>query len=218
MRHLTRHLSASLLLIAFSGAATAQTPPPTTAPMPVAAASSPTPKAIYDAEVKQAKTRLDADNKICNAETDSAVRMQCKRDAQGEYDKAVAAAKSRLTAAGQPAPVAVTCADCGKVTAVKQVEKKGEGSAVGLLGGAVVGGVLGHQIGGGTGKTLATVAGAAGGAYAGREVEKKVTSKKVWKVDVNFGSGGTQSYEFENDPGYRTGDSVKRAGNTIARP
>ena len=211
MRHLNLHISAAMLL-AFSVAPSAQTSPP------AAAASSPTPKAQYDADVKQAKARLDADNKICNAEADSAVRMQCKRDAQGEYDKAVAAVKSRLTAAGQPAPAAAACADCGKVTAVKQVEKKGEASAVGLVGGAVVGGVLGHQVGGGVGKTLATAAGAAGGAYAGREVEKKVKSKKVWKVDVNFGSGGTHSFEFESDPGYKVGDSVKRAGNSIARP
>lgn len=218
MRHLNLHTSAAMLLLAFAAAASAQTPPPATAQTRAVAASSPTPKAQYDAEVKQAKARLDADNKICNADTDSAVRMQCKRDAQGEYDKAVAAAKSRLTAAGQPAPAAAACADCGKVTAVKQVEKKGEASAVGLVGGAVVGGVLGHQVGGGVGKTLATAAGAAGGAYAGREVEKKVKSKKVWKVDVNFGSGGSHSFEFESDPGYKVGDSVKRAGNSIARP
>lgn len=36
--------------------------------------------------------------------------------------------------------------------------------------GAVVGGLLGHQIGGGRGKTLATVAGALLGGYAGNEV------------------------------------------------
>lgn len=218
MRHLTLRLSTTLLLIAFSAAAAAQTPPPATAQPPAAAASSPSPKAQYDAEVKQAKARLDADNKICNTETDSGVRMQCKRDAQAEYDKAAAAAKSKMTAAGQPVPVAPACADCGKVISVKQVEQKGEGSAVGLVGGAVVGGVLGHQIGGGTGKTLATVAGAAGGAYAGREVEKKVKSKTVWKVDVDFPGTGTASFTFDKSPGYKVGDSVKRAGNSIARP
>ena len=203
------------LLVAFAGAASAQTSSPAPQGM---AGTSPAPKSQYDAEVKQAKARLDADPKICNAETESTNRMQCKRDAQGEYDKAVAGAKSKMTAAGQPAPAAPVCADCGKVIAVKQVEQKGEGSAVGLVGGAVVGGVLGHQIGGGTGKTLATVAGAAGGAYAGREVEKRVKSKKVWKVDVSFPDGKTSSYAFDNNPGYKVGDSVKHADNSIARP
>lgn len=183
-----------------------------------AATAAMTPKAQYDADLKQAKARLASDQKICNAEADSAARMQCKRDAQSEHDKAVAAAKSQLAASGQPVADKPVCADCGKVVAVQQVEKKGEGSAVGLVSGAVVGGVLGHQIGGGTGKTLATVAGAAGGAYAGREVEKKVKSKKVWKVDVTFPDGHTSSYEFDNNPGYKVGDSVKHAGNSIARP
>lgn len=215
MRHPITHCLAATLFATLATVASAQTT--SSAPQGTAVAN-PTPKAQYDAEVKQAKGRLDGDNKICNAEADSAVRMQCKRDAQGEYDKAVAAAKSKMTAAGQPAPAAPACADCGKVISVKQVEQKGEGSAVGLVGGAVVGGVLGHQIGGGTGKTLATVAGAAGGAYAGREVEKKVKSKTVWKVEVDFPGAGTASFEFDKSPGYKVGDSVKRAGNSIARP
>ena len=73
-----------------------------------------------------------------SSETDSGVRMQCKRDAQVEYDKAAAAAKSKMTAAGHPVPAAPACADCGKVISVKQVEQKGEGSAVGLVGGALL--------------------------------------------------------------------------------
>ncbi len=39
--------------------------------------------------------------------------------------------------------------------------------------GAVVGGLLGHEIGGGSGKTLATIAGAAGGGYAGNKIQEK---------------------------------------------
>jgi uncharacterized protein YcfJ len=39
--------------------------------------------------------------------------------------------------------------------------------------GAVVGGVLGHQVGGGNGQTLATVAGAAAGGYAGNKIQQR---------------------------------------------
>ncbi|MHB8475731.1 MAG: glycine zipper 2TM domain-containing protein [Steroidobacteraceae bacterium] len=39
--------------------------------------------------------------------------------------------------------------------------------------GAVVGGLLGHEVGGGNGKTLATIAGAAGGGYAGNKIQEK---------------------------------------------
>lgn len=40
--------------------------------------------------------------------------------------------------------------------------------------GAVAGGLLGHQVGGGDGKKLATVAGAAAGAYAGNQTQKRM--------------------------------------------
>lgn len=184
-----------------------------------AAAQPLSPKAQYEVDSTAAKARFNDDQKLCNADSDSAGRMQCKRDAQSEYDKAVAAAKARLAAAGgAPAPVQAACPDCGTVVSVKQVEKKGQGSGLGMVAGGVLGGVLGHQVGGGTGKTLATVAGAAGGAYAGNTIEKSAKSSKVWTVAVKYPNGSTSSYEFANDPGFKAGDSVRNAGNTVVRP
>ena len=43
----------------------------------------------------------------------------------------------------------------------------------------MAGGLLGSTIGGGKGKTLATVAGAAGGGYAGNRVQKNMQEKDV---------------------------------------
>lgn len=48
-----------------------------------------------------------------------------------------------------------------------------QNSAVGIGLGAVVGGLIGNQVGGGRGKTIATIAGAMGGAYAGNEIAKR---------------------------------------------
>ncbi|WP_245586118.1 glycine zipper 2TM domain-containing protein [Solimonas soli] len=48
----------------------------------------------------------------------------------------------------------------------------GTHAVAGTVLGGVAGGVLGHQIGGGHGKDVATVAGAAGGAYLGNKVAK----------------------------------------------
>jgi uncharacterized protein YcfJ len=58
------------------------------------------------------------------------------------------------------------------------VEKRREecfGDKDGMVVGAVVGGLLGNQVGGGDGKKLATVAGAVGGAFAGREIDRRHT-------------------------------------------
>lgn len=100
---------------------------------------------------------------------------------------------------------------------VQVVEKKGEGSALGLIGGGVAGALLGNQIGAGRGKTLATIAGAAGGAYAGKKVEENVTATNVWQVSVRFDDGEEATYAFEQDPRFAAGDRVRKSGNTVVR-
>ena len=166
---------------------------------------------------QEAKARYAQDKKLCAEESDSSTRMQCLRDAKSEYDKALAAAKAAQPAAQASKPAAAQCQGCGKVVDVAVVEKKGEGSALGLIGGGVAGALLGNQIGGGTGKTLATIAGAAGGAYAGKKVEENVKSTNVWRVSVRFDDGAEASYDFDHDPKFAAGDRVKKSGNTIIR-
>ena len=175
------------------------------------------PSAQYTADSKQLQARYQSDLSICNSESDSAGRLQCKRDAKTEYDKALAAAKTKMTTAKTQGTTAAVCMDCGKVASVTLTERQGEPGAMGLIAGGVVGGLLGNQVGGGRGKDLATIAGAAGGAFAGREVEKRVTSQKVWVVRVNFTNGESANYEFAQDPGLKAGDNVKKSDKTVVR-
>ncbi len=199
----------TLVLSVLTGAALAQTPA--------------SPKAQYSAESKVAMTRYDGDKKLCNDETSSTARLQCRRDAKNEYDKAMASAKARMSAAtptpttAQPISTKVTCADCGKVVAISVTEKEGEGSAVGMVAGGVAGALLGHQLGGGVGKDLATIAGAAGGAYAGKVIEGKVKTHKVWHVSVQYANGNKHSFAFDKDPGFAVGEAVKNSGDSIVR-
>ena len=88
--------------------------------------------------------------------------------------------------------------------------------------GAVAGGLLGHMVGGGKGKTLATVAGAVGGGYAGNRIENahhqpQVTqtteqrcstvagsSGKIVGYDVQYVYNGvTRTTRMDHDPGDR---------------
>lgn len=109
------------------------------------------------------------------------------------------------------------CANCGVVEAVNVIEVKGEGNYLGMIAGGLAGALLGHQVGGGTGKTVATVAGAAGGAYAGNEVEKRMKTTKHYEVITRLESGGTQAITYEKDPGFKVGDKVKVENNTLVR-
>jgi len=188
------------------------------------------------ADTKAAQARYDSDKKLCNDETSSSARLQCRRDAKAEYDQAVAAAKSRAAATPAPAPAtpsvtpapapapapAVTasepaCPECGRVMAVSVTQKAGDYSAAGVLAGGAIGAVLGNQVGGGLGKDLATIAGAVGGAYAGRVIEEKMKTHTVWNVTVHYANDSKANFEFTADPGFQVGDRVKNSGNTIVR-
>ena len=109
------------------------------------------------------------------------------------------------------------CDNCGTVTDVKTVQQKGKASGVGAVAGGVLGGVLGHQVGGGRGKDIATVAGAAGGAYAGHQTEKNLKSKTVYQVVVKLENGAARTFSFSTASGYKVGDKIKVVDGKLAR-
>lgn len=158
------------------------------------------------------KARYEADKKLCADEASSEARLQCRRDAQAVYEKALAASKAAKTASQ-----AAVCNDCGRVTAIKVTEKAGDSGPVGMIAGGVAGAVLGRQVGGGFGKDLATIAGAAGGAYAGKKIEEKINTRNIWTVSVRYNNGSTADFDYEQDPGVKVGDAVRKSGNVLVR-
>jgi outer membrane lipoprotein SlyB len=111
--------------------------------------------------------------------------------------------------AGAPAFAQTRCQDCGTVQSIREVKEQGKGTGLGAVGGAVVGGVIGHQIGGGTGKTVATIAGAGGGAYVGNKVEKNAKSKTYWVVDIRMDGGQMRTFNYSAAPTVHEGERVK---------
>lgn len=107
------------------------------------------------------------------------------------------------------------CTECGVIDSIREVTTKGEGSGLGVIGGAVVGGLLGNQVGAGSGKDVATVAGAVGGAVAGNQIEKSVKSTKSYDITVRFEDGSSRVIHEENAPAWRPGDRVKVINGVI---
>jgi uncharacterized protein YcfJ len=70
--------------------------------------------------------------------------------------------------------------ECHDETVTRQAPVKDQHQIMGTVAGGVIGGVLGHQIGGGTGRDIATVAGAAGGGYAGNRIQKNLQDKDTY--------------------------------------
>jgi outer membrane lipoprotein SlyB len=128
--------------------------------------------------------------------------------------------KSLLAASGsQPGARrgARSCALCGVVEAINVVEVKGDGNYLGMIAGGVAGALLGSQIGGGSGKTIATVAGAAGGAYAGHEIERSMKTTKHYEVIVRLEGGGLQAVAYDAAPVFKVGDRVVVENNNLVR-
>jgi outer membrane lipoprotein SlyB len=120
-----------------------------------------------------------------------------------------------VVAKPRPAPVVVAqatpranvCAACGTVEAVTPVQRQGQVNGVavgnttiglGTVAGGVVGGLLGNQVGGGNGKTAMTVLGAAGGAFAGNQIEKNMKKVTVYEVRVRMDDGSVRNMEVSS--------------------
>ena len=107
------------------------------------------------------------------------------------------------------------CANCGVVEAVNVIETKGNGSYLGMIGGGVVGALLGSQVGHGKGTTIAEIAGAAGGAWAGNEIEKRVKTTKHYEVVVRLQNGGLQTISYPAQPAFAVGARVRVENGTL---
>jgi len=117
-----------------------------------------------------------------------------------------------------PAPVAApVCSNCGVVDNIRENTQPGEGSGLGAVAGGVVGAIVGSQIGGGTGKKIATVAGAAGGAYAGHQFEKSRNKTTRYEVTVRMDDGSSRSVMMDMVPGWQVGERVRIENGTLTR-
>lgn len=115
----------------------------------------------------------------------------------------------------EQAPVRPACASCGTVESVTPIAAEGKPSGMGAVAGAVLGGLLGNQFGGGDGKTLATIGGVLGGAYAGNTVEKRMNQQTSYRVLVRMDDGSTRSVE-SNNPSFGVGARVSVQGNVLS--
>ncbi len=113
-----------------------------------------------------------------------------------------------------------SCANCGVVESVAAVRHQGSvngignsGIGVGAIGGAVVGGLLGNQLGGGHGRDATTVLGAAGGAYAGQQIEKSSKAYTSYQLRVRMTDGTVRT--IDQSTSIAAGTRVIVEGNSV---
>ena len=96
----------------------------------------------------------------------------------------------------------------GTVISITQDTVQNVNSAVGGIGGALIGGGIGSLFGGGSGQTVATVIGAAGGAYVGSQAAQR-NQTFVWRIGVRYDDGSVATVQQTTAPALRIGDRVR---------
>jgi outer membrane lipoprotein SlyB len=108
-----------------------------------------------------------------------------------------------------PKPV-VQPGNLATVQSVREVKDPGQHTGLGPIAGGIAGAVIGDQLGGkGNTRKVLTVLGAAGGAYAGREIEKQARGTKHWEIDVRRDDGAYETVRSEIAPPYQPGERVR---------
>ena len=134
------------------------------------------------------------------------------RMVQGTVAALALAAALALSGCGpQPAYQVVQSpppARVGTVESVREVVEQKDPSGAGLIVGGLIGGGLGSLIGSGTGRTVATVVGAAGGAYAGHKIEGS-QSQVIYQIGVKYDDGTWATIRQAAPTGLRVGDRVR---------
>ena len=127
----------------------------------------------------------------------------------------------RRAATAQPGPVAqdkpapkrgifsAPCPNCGVIDAIQPIEVKGKTSGLGAVAGGVAGGLLGNQIGSGNTRSVMTVGGAAGGAFAGDAIEGQMKKQTEWRVTVRLEDGSVRTLSQSAQPPFAVGDRVR---------
>ncbi len=130
---------------------------------------------------------------------------------------AAAAAAPEATRAPAREPI-VVCTTCGVITAITAVKSDGKGTGIGVVAGGLAGLVIGNQIGGGSGRTIAKIAGAAGGAFVGNEAEKKARAQTSYEIRVRLDDGTETTVTEATAPRLAVGAAVRIVdGNVVAR-
>jgi len=131
---------------------------------------------------------------------------------------ATAPAATTSQAKPQSRLFAARCSDCGVIEEVRAVQVDGEASGLGAAAGGITGAIVGSQIGRGNGRTLATIAGAAGGAYAGNAIEKNTRKRVVYRITLRMDDGSRRVLTKGQQPAFSVGERVRVIdGNALER-
>lgn len=104
-------------------------------------------------------------------------------------------------------PIAGGCAICGTVDSIRTMQMTGEAT----------GAMVGHQLGRGNGDSVMTILGAAGGAFAGNEIERNTKKEYAYRVTIRMDDGSFRTVSLPSVPAFSVGDKVRVVEGRLVR-
>lgn len=119
--------------------------------------------------------------------------------------------------AKDPTAAGSKCADCGFIESISVTEGR-EGIGLGAVLGGPSGAIVGNQVGGGGGQTDATIAGAAGGAITGLQIQRRIgNNADLYRVAVRFDDGSRKTVSMQSKSGFEIGDRVRVVEGSLVK-
>jgi outer membrane lipoprotein SlyB len=112
-----------------------------------------------------------------------------------------------------PASRARTCDDCAVVESIQAVDAGQGGGHFGLFAGGLLGAIFGEQVADRSERDLARIAGAIGGALAGRAIERSVRSRTQYDVLLRLPGGARLVRTYDRAPAFKVGDTISLGVN-----
>jgi outer membrane lipoprotein SlyB len=104
-------------------------------------------------------------------------------------------------------PVPGSCAICGTVDSIRAVQVAGDAT----------GAAVGRQPGTGEGNPVMTILGAAGGVFAGEEIDKNAKGQFAYRVTIRMDDGSFRTVSLPSIPAFTVGDKVRVVEGRLVR-
>lgn len=158
-------------------------------------ASADTPASATPMTAQKAREQLQADQALCDKEATPRGRLSCRRDAMQAYEEAL----DHAGAGRSPAPQAQAASP-----AAAAIEPVAGCPACGRV-------TVSRQV------EAPSDLGAGSAPLGGRFIEQRLRNHKPWMVEVRYPAGEVVRYLFPQDPGFKPGEAVRKAGQGIEK-
>jgi outer membrane lipoprotein SlyB len=114
-------------------------------------------------------------------------------------------------------PIAGSCSICGTVDSIRAARVTGDQTGLGAVTGGLTGALVRNPLERGNASLVTTILGAAGGAFAGNEIDKSAKRQFAYRVTIRMDDGSFRTVSLPSAPAFTVGDKVRVVEGKLVR-